>query len=41
MRAERAIQTDAGELPLQEYRLRLAGRTWGILHTHAMLTHTD
>jgi predicted nicotinamide N-methyase len=38
---DRALQTDAGELPLQEYRLRLAGRTWGILHTHAMLTHGD
>jgi predicted nicotinamide N-methyase len=37
----RSLQTDAGELPLQEYRLRLAGRTWGILHTHAMLTHED
>jgi predicted nicotinamide N-methyase len=37
----RSLHTDAGELPLQEYRLRLAGRTWGILHTHAMLTHGD
>jgi predicted nicotinamide N-methyase len=41
LESNRSLQTDAGELLLQEYRLRLAGRTWGILHTHAMLTHTD
>jgi predicted nicotinamide N-methyase len=36
-----ALQTDAGEFPLNEYRLRLAGREWSILHTHAMLTTAD
>ena len=36
-----AIQTDSGDVPLQEYRLGLAGRTWSILHTHAMLTYDD
>lgn len=35
------IKTDLGDFPLQEYRLRLAGRTWSILHTHAMLTPAD
>jgi predicted nicotinamide N-methyase len=38
---QRALQTDAGEFPLQEYRLGLAGRTWSILHTHAILSLTD
>jgi predicted nicotinamide N-methyase len=38
---ERQIQTDAGPFPLHEYRLRLAGREWSILHTHSMLTHGD
>jgi len=37
----RSIQTEVGEFPLHEYRLRLAGRTWSILHTHAMLTYDD
>jgi predicted nicotinamide N-methyase len=36
-----ALHTDAGELPLQEYRLRVAGRQWAVLHTHAMLTVAD
>jgi predicted nicotinamide N-methyase len=36
-----SIQTEIGEVPLQEYRLRLAGRSWTLLHTHAMLTHDD
>jgi methyltransferase-like protein 23 len=35
------LQTAAGEFPLHEYRLRLGGREWGILHTGAMLTHED
>lgn len=38
---DRRIQTDAGTFPLQEYRLGLAGRTWSILHTHAVLSHGD
>lgn len=37
----RTITTEAGEFPLHEYRLGLAGRTWSILHTHAMLTLDD
>ena len=38
---ERVLQTDAGEFPLHEYRLGIAGRTWSILHTGAVLTHDD
>lgn len=36
-----SLPTDAGEVPLHEYRLRLAGREWTILHTHVMLTLAD
>jgi predicted nicotinamide N-methyase len=36
-----SVKTDIGELPLHTYRLRLGGRDWSILHTHAMLTHAD
>lgn len=35
------MQTSAGDFPLDEYRLRLAGREWTILHTGAILTHAD
>jgi predicted nicotinamide N-methyase len=35
------LHTSAGEFPLQEYRLRLAGREWSVLHTDAVLTHDD
>jgi predicted nicotinamide N-methyase len=35
------IHTDAGDFPLHEYRLGLAGRQWRILHTGAMLTYED
>jgi methyltransferase-like protein 23 len=38
---QRSLHTTAGEFPLHEYRLGLAGRTWTILHTGAMLTHDD
>jgi predicted nicotinamide N-methyase len=38
---QRALQLDSGTYPLHEYRLRLAGREWSILHTHAMLTLDD
>lgn len=38
---QQSLQTEAGPFPLREYRLRLAGRTWGILHTHAVLTYAD
>lgn len=37
----RTLHTPAGEFPLHEYRLRLAGREWGVLHTGAVLTHGD
>ena len=35
------LHTTDGDYALQEYRLGLAGRTWTILHTDAMLTHAD
>ena len=35
------LRTTAGDLPLHEYRLRLAGREWAILHTGALLTPMD
>nr|PZN26628.1 MAG: hypothetical protein DIU80_13075 [Chloroflexota bacterium] len=38
---ERTLRTTAGEFPLHEYRLRLAGREWSILHTGAVLTLAD
>src|SRR5262249_31244240 len=38
---QQSLHTSAGEFPLQEYRLRLAGREWTILHTGAMVTHAD
>lgn len=37
----RTLETEIGTFPLHEYRLGLAGRTWSILHTHAILSHTD
>lgn len=38
---ERTLQTSAGRVPLHEYRLRMAGREWSILHTGALLTSAD
>ena len=38
---ERSLRIDDGEVPLQEYRLRLGGREWRILHTDAILSHLD
>lgn len=35
------LATPAGDVPLQEYRLALGGRTWGVLHTAAVFTHLD
>jgi predicted nicotinamide N-methyase len=35
------LSTTAGDLPLEEYRLSLAGHTWTILHTGAILSHED
>jgi methyltransferase-like protein 23 len=36
-----ALVTPTGELPLQEYHLRLAGREWTILHTGALMSVAD
>ncbi len=36
-----SLHTAAGEVPLQDYRLRDAGREWTILHTGAILTSAD
>jgi predicted nicotinamide N-methyase len=36
-----SLHTSAGEFPLQEYRLRQAGREWTILNTGAVLTYED
>lgn len=37
----RSLRTSIGEFPLEEYRLGLAGRTWSVLHTGAILSHAD
>lgn len=37
----RLLSTTAGDFPLHEYRLRLAGREWTILHTGAVLSRED
>jgi predicted nicotinamide N-methyase len=38
---QRVLHTSAGEFPLNEYRLRLAGREWSILHVESVLTRED
>ena len=35
------LRTTTGEFPLHDFRLRLAGREWTVLHTGAVLTHED
>lgn len=35
------LKTTAGEFPLQEFRLPLAGREWKLLHTGLILTRDD
>lgn len=40
-RQPEVLHTSAGDFPLDEYRLRVAGREWGVLHTGAVLTHAD
>src|SRR5438477_2919252 len=35
------LRTSIGELPLEEYHLRLEGRAWRILHTGAILSEDD
>lgn len=37
----RVLQTSAGDFPLNEYRLRLAGREWSILHVGSVLSRED
>ena len=39
--APNSLHTTAGELPLHEYHLRLAGREWTVLHTGAVLSYDD
>ena len=36
--APRVLRTSAGEFPLHDYRLRIEGREWSVLHTGAVLT---
>jgi len=36
-----SLRTTAGDFPLHEYRLRLAGREWSVLHTGAVLSYVD
>jgi predicted nicotinamide N-methyase len=38
---QRVLHTAAGEFPLNEYRLGLAGREWSILHAGSVLTRAD
>jgi predicted nicotinamide N-methyase len=38
---DRTLHTPAGDVPLHEYRLRLAEREWAVLHTDAVLSHAD
>ena len=38
---QRVLRTTAGEFPLNEYRLRLAGREWSILHVGSVLSRED
>jgi methyltransferase-like protein 23 len=35
------LRTSTGDFPLHDYRLRLAGREWTVLHTGAVLTYED
>lgn len=39
--AATALRTTAGDFDLHEYRLRAGDHEWGILHTGAVLSHTD
>lgn len=38
---DRTLRTSAGEFPLHEYRLRVPGREWRVLHTGEVLTFWD
>jgi predicted nicotinamide N-methyase len=37
----RVLSTTAGDFPLHEYRVRLGGREWALLHTGAILSHQE
>lgn len=37
----KVLRTTAGDFPLREYRLRLAGREWSILHVGSVLSRED
>ena len=41
MTAPPVLATPAGDVPLEEYRLGVGGRTWSVLHTGALLSHVD
>lgn len=36
-----SLHASGADFPLQEYRLRLAGRDWTLLHTNAILSQAD
>jgi predicted nicotinamide N-methyase len=38
---QKILHTSAGEFPLNEYRLRLGGHEWSILHVGTVLTRAD
>ncbi|HTV22019.1 MAG TPA: methyltransferase domain-containing protein [Polyangiaceae bacterium] len=38
---QQVLSTTIGDLPLEEYRLSLAGSAWTILHTGAILSYDD
>lgn len=39
--ADHVLRTSVGDVALREYRLRLAGREWSVLHTGAILSYAD
>jgi predicted nicotinamide N-methyase len=39
--APATLHTTAGDIPLHDYRLRLAGREWGILHTASVISFAE
>ena len=38
---DHTLRTTAGDFPLREYRLHVAGREWSVLHTDAVLSADD
>jgi predicted nicotinamide N-methyase len=39
--AKKLLQTSAGDFPLHEYRMRLQGREWPILHVGSAISYAD